>query len=170
MLARFPRFFWRPDMDSPWDEDWPIVSAEQLAEYPALRKDLEVWSNYLEYRYRRLNHASMIFQNRYWRRNVALIIGSFVATCLGVLQTAMGASVGWLAVLQASFTALLAQLAVLIRLGQVQQKFRTNRLKAEWIKSEYYLFLARTGDYASDDRMTKLQQSISDIERAEGSK
>jgi hypothetical protein len=145
-----------------------MVRAEQLAEYPALAVDLAVWYEQLEPRFRRLDHSAQILQNKFWRRNVALIIGSLVATSLGAVLTAVGGKLGWLVVTQVAFTALLAQLAVLIRFGRVRQKYLTDRLKAESIKSEFYLFLARVGDYAAGDPVTKLQQQVTDIEEAEG--
>jgi len=145
-----------------------MVRKEELAEYPDLAVDLAVWREQLEPRYRRLDHSSQISRNKFWRRNVALIIGSLVATSLGAVQIAVGGKVWWLVVTQAAFTALLAQLAVLIRFGRVRQTYLTDRLKAEWIKSEFYLFLGRVGDYAAGDPVTKLQQQVSDIEEAEG--
>ena len=145
------------------------VSDNPLYRYPALAADLTVWREQLEPTFRRLDHSALISQNKFWRRNVMLIIGSLVATSLGAVLTAMGGKVGWLVVTQVAFTALLAQLAVFMRFGRVRQKYLTDRLKAEWIKSEFYLFLARVGDYAAGDPVTKLRQQVSDIEEAEGS-
>jgi hypothetical protein len=38
------------------------------------------------------------------------------------------------------------------------------RLEAERIKSEFFLFLARVGSYATDDRVTRLLEQIIEIE------
>jgi hypothetical protein len=73
-----------------------------------------------------------------------------------------------LAVAQAVLAGVLAGLTVLVRSRRAQQGYLTDRLKAEQIKSEFFLFLARVGNYAADDPVTRLQQQVDDIEAAEG--
>jgi hypothetical protein len=155
-------------VDEEWADDWPVVRREQLDEYPALAGDLAVWGEQLEPRFRRLDHRAQILQNQFWRQHVALIAGGLVATSLGAIQAAVGGGVVGLAVAQAVLTGVLAGLTVLIRSRRAQQGYLTARLKAEQIKSEFFLFLARVGDYAVDDPVTRLQQQVDDIEAAEG--
>lgn len=168
LLARLPRFFWRPAEDSQWDDDWPVVSADALAEYPLLEQDLRVWPDHLEPRFRRLDHRAQILQNRFWLQRVLLIAGGLLATALATVQAAIGAGNAWLAVSQAVLTGLLAGLTVLIRSRRAQQGYLSARLKAEQIKSEFFLFLARAGHYAGEDRVARLQREADDIETAEG--
>lgn len=168
LLARFPRFFWRPSVDEEWPGDWPVVRREQLDEYPVLAGDLAVWSEQLEPRFRRLDHRAQILQNQFWRQNVVLVAGGLVATSLGAIQAAVGGGVVGLAVAQALLAGALAGLTVLIRSRRAQQRYLTARLKAEQMKSEFFLFLARVGDYATNDPMTRLEQQVDAIEAAEG--
>jgi hypothetical protein len=168
LIARFPRLFWRPAEAGTWDNDWPVVSGQSLDDYPWLRADLAVWPDQLERRFRQLDHRAQILQNRFWRQRVLLIGGGLLATSLATVQAAWGGGHVWLAAIQAVLTGLLAGLAVLLRSRRAQYGYLSARLKAERIKSEFYLFLARAGDYAHDDREAALSQAVDDIETAEG--
>lgn len=168
LLARFPKIFWRPSVDGEWADDWPVVRQGQLEEYPALRDDLAVWCEQLESRFRRLDHRARILQNQFWRQHLALIAGGLVATSLGAVQAAVGGGVVGLAVAQAVLAGALAGLTVLIRSRGSQQGYLTDRLRAERVKSEFFLFLARVGDYAAGDPVAMLQQQVGEIEAAEG--
>jgi hypothetical protein len=168
LIARFPRLFWRPAEDEAWDSDRPVVSPQSLADYPWLSTDLMVWPDRLERRFRQHDHRAQILQNRFWRQRVLLIGGGLLATSLATIQAAWGGGHVWLAVPQTVLTGLLAGLAVLLRSRRAQYGYLTARLKAERIKSEFYLFLARSGDYAHDDRVARLSQAVDDIEASEG--
>ena len=172
LLARFPKLFWRRGAEQVWPDDPPVVRPADLATYPALAGDLAVWTDQVECRFRKLDHQARILQNQFWRQHLALIIGGLVATSLGAVQAALGGGVVGLAVAQAILTGVLAGLTVLIRSRRVQHGYFTTRLRAERIKSEYFLFLGRVGDYAADDRLARLatlEQQVDDIEAAEGS-
>ncbi len=168
LLARLPKLFWRPSVDGEWASDWPVVHQEQPEQYPALATDLRVWLDELEPRFRRLDHQAQILQNQFWRQNLTLIVGGLVATCLGAVQAAVGGGIVGLAVAQAVLTGLLAGLTVLIRSRRAQQGYLTARLRAERIKSEFFLFLGKAGDYGADDRVARIRQQVDDIEAAEG--
>jgi hypothetical protein len=169
LIARFPRLFWRAAETGTWDNDWPVVPPQSLDDYPWLRADLAVWPEQLEHRFRQLDHRAQILQNRFWRQRVLLIGGGLLATSLATTQAAWGpGGPVWLAVPQAVLTGLLAGLAVLLRSRRAQYGYLSARLRAERIKSEFYLFLARAGDYAHDDREARLSQAVDDIEAAEG--
>jgi uncharacterized protein DUF4231 len=168
LLYRFPKPFWRPPVDKDWDDDWRAVKEKDREEYASLADDLAVWSDHLKPRFRLLDHTAQILQNQFWRQNVALIVGGLVATSLGGIQAALGGGVAGLAVAQALLTGALAGLTVLIRSRRAQQGYLTARLKAERIKSEFFIFLARAGDYAGPDPQAALLQQVDDIEAAEG--
>jgi len=145
------------------------VLEEQLERYPALADDLAVWLRQVEPRFRRLDHRAQILQNQFWLQRVTLILGGLVATSLATVQAAIGGGVTLLATVQAVLTGLLAGLTVLIRSRRVQQGYLTARLKSERIKSEFFLFLARTDGYAQDgDQVARLLRAVGDIEAAEG--
>jgi hypothetical protein len=144
------------------------VREQDRKQYAQLAGDLAVWLDLLKPRFRRLDHTAQILQNQFWRQNVVLIVGGLVATSLGAIQAVLGGGVVGIAVAQAVLTGALAGLTVLIRSRRAQQGYLTARLKAERIKSEFFMFLARAGDYAGPDPQTALLQQVDDIEAAEG--
>lgn len=145
----------------------PVEADKQVQDYPVLAPDLAFWYDNLESRFRRLDHQAQILQNQFWRQNVALIIGGLAATTLGAVQTAVGGHVAGLAIGQAVLTGILVGLAVLIRSRRAQQGYFTTRLKAEQIKTEFFLFLAQAGDYSDGDRHRLLLERAEAIELAE---
>jgi hypothetical protein len=140
-----------------------VVRVAQLEEYPALANDLAVWHDRVEPQFRRLDHQAQILQNQFWRQYLALITGGLAATSLGAIQAALGGGVKALAVTETVLTGVLAGLIVLIRDRRAHHGYLTARLKAERIKSEFFLFLARVGSYAADDRATRLMEHIDEI-------
>jgi hypothetical protein len=159
-------------VDVPWPGlDWAVVrpeGAQQLAEeYPALAADLAVWDGELEGRFRKLDHQAQVMQNQFWRQNITLIAGGLVATTLGAVQSAEGGGLVGVAIAQAVLTGLLVGLTVLIRARRAQQEYLTCRLRAERIKSEFFLFLARAGGYSDGDPKARLLQQVGNIETAE---
>lgn len=172
LIVRFPRLIWLRRADVPWPGlDWTVVrpagADKQAEEYPALADDLAVWDGELESRFRKLDHQAQIMQNQFWRQNIMLILGGLIATTLGAVQAANGGGLVALAIAQAVLTGLLVGLTVLIRARRAQQGYLTCRLKAERIKSEFFLFLARVGDYSDGNPKARLLQRVGNIEAAE---
>lgn len=153
---------WRPGTD------WPVVPTERAA-YATLDSDLALWDSGLEQRFRDLDHQALRLQNRFWLLQLVLIFGSASASVLGAVQAALGGGNVWLAIVGAGLSGLLAGVAVLARDRRPQHGYLNARLKSERIKSEYFLFLARVGEYASDaERAHVLKGRIAEIEQAEG--
>jgi Protein of unknown function (DUF4231) len=171
LIARFPVPLWRRSTDAEWPGDWAVVTPrkpdDQKRDYPVLAPDLAFWYEKLEARFRRLDHRAQYLQNQFWLQNVVLIIGGLAATTLGAVQAAMGAHVAAVAIGQAVLTGILVGLTVVIRSRRAQQGYFTSRLKAEQIKSEFFLFLARAGDYSASDRQAILLARVEAIEIAE---
>jgi hypothetical protein len=164
LLRRFPRLFPQPPEDEPWPGDRALVPPESLTNYQTLKTDIAVWTKQLEPRFRKLDHRSQILQNQFWRQRVMLIAGGLLATSLATVQAALGGGNVYLAASQAVLTGLLAGLTVLIRSRRAQRGYLSARLRAEQIKSEFFLFLARAGDYAEGDRVARLEREVDDIE------
>jgi hypothetical protein len=59
-------------------------------------------------------------------------------------------------------------LTALVRARHAQEGYLTARLKAERIKSEFFLFMGRVGGYAEDGREERLRRQVEDIADAEG--
>jgi hypothetical protein len=164
LLKRFPRLFPRSPEDEPWPGDRPLVPPESLTKYQTLESDIALWTRQLEPRFLKLDHRAQNLQNQFWRQRVMLIAGGLLATSLATIQAAVGGGNVYLAASQAVLTGLLAGLTVLIRSRRAQRGYLSARLRAEQIKSEFFLFLARAGDYAEGDRVIRLEQQVDNIE------
>ena len=168
LLVRFPKpLWWRPNPEESWPTDSAVVPNEALQRYGALGDDFALWHDNFESQFRRLDHQAQILQQQFWRQQVGLILGGLVATALGAYQAARGGGLEIVAAIQAVLTGMLAGLSTLVRSRRAQHGYLTARLKAERIKSEFFLFLARAGDYASTDRVGRFRRQGDDIEAAE---
>jgi hypothetical protein len=104
-----------------------------------------------------------------WRRRIGMSTRSWLMTLpSGATSSGSGGGVVGLAVAQAVLAGALAGLTVLIRSRRAQNGYFTARLKAEQIKSEYFMFLGRAGSYAGPGRRAALLRQVDDIEAAEG--
>jgi SMODS and SLOG-associating 2TM effector domain 3 len=162
LLARFPRFVRRR-----LPPDWPVVPDGAEAQFPRLAEDLQLWRTRLEDRFRELDHRALRLQQQFWRQQVTLLLGGLLATALGAYQAAQGSGNPYVAVVQAVVTGLLAGVTVLARGQHAQRGYLTARLKAERIKSEFFLFLGCAAGYDDGDRVVRLLQQVEDIEDAE---
>jgi hypothetical protein len=171
LLSRFPApVLRRPQPEEEWPEyDQPLVPPGEEAEFPHLAADLALWRENIEPAFRRWDHEALLAQHRFWRQQVVLIIGGLLATILGALQAAAGGGNLGLGVAQAVLTGLLTGVAAVARGRRAQQGYLNHRLRAEQIKSEFFLFLGRVGDFDADDREQLLLRRVQDIVDAEGS-
>jgi hypothetical protein len=169
LVARFPKpFWWSPDPDQPWAGDWPVLPEDADRLYPQLVPDFRVWRDELERPFRRLDHDAQLLQQQFWRQQVTLIAGGLLATALGAFQAANHGGNRGVAAALAVLAGLLTGLTAIVRARRAQQGYLTARLKAERIKSEYFLFLARAGAYAGADPAERLRQQVEDLADAEG--
>jgi Protein of unknown function (DUF4231) len=168
LLVRFPRpFWWRPDPRTSWPDDWPVIPPGAETEYPELAPDLRVWRDEVEEPFRLLDHQAQLLQQQFWRQRTTLILGGLVATTLGAFQTAQGGGNEYLAGAQAVVTGLLTGVAALVSGRRAQQGYLDARLRAERIKSEFFLYLGRVGDYAGAQGLERLRQTVDEVAHGE---
>jgi hypothetical protein len=168
LLARFPKpFWWRPDPEGSWHGDVPVVPDEADDRYPDLAPDFRLWRQEFEARFQRFDHEAQLRQHEYWRQQVTLIVGGLLATVLGAFQAARGGANMYVGAAQAVVTGLLTGITALAAGRRAQQHYLTARLKAEQTKSEFFLYLARVGDYAESDRGERVRHRVEDIADAE---
>jgi hypothetical protein len=168
LFARFPRpFWWHPDPGTPWPDDWPVIPNAADDRYPLLAADLRLWREELEAPFRRLDHEAQLLEHQFWRQRTTLILGGLLATTLGAFQAARGGGNEYVAAAQAVVTGLLTRVTALVSGRRAQQRYLTARLKAERIKSEFFLYVARVGDYVGADPAQRLRDHVQDIGYAE---
>src|SRR5215471_13864271 len=58
LLDRFPKLFWRPNVDADWPRDWNVLNEQDKTEYAQLAEDLAVWNDQVKPVFRRLDHRA----------------------------------------------------------------------------------------------------------------
>lgn len=158
LFKRLPKLFWRPK------ENEQIISLKDQSEFPDFKDDFEILERELMPYFRQLDNEALRAQNQFRRQQLILIAGGIIATTFGAIQAA-NASVKWPSIAQAVVAAFLTAVASIARELQARKKFLSNRMKAEMLRSEFFLFLGRIGNYANDaDRIQNLIRRVADIE------
>jgi hypothetical protein len=145
----------------------PILSAEDRQEFPELAPDFDVLAAELEDAFLQYDRDALAGQNRFRLVHLLLIVGGASATVLGALQCAAHGGQLWLGITEATVAGLLAPLAVAARSGRSHRAYFTNRLKAERLRSEYFVYLVGGAEYDGVDgeqRVEVLRKRIATIE------
>ena len=149
----------------------PILSAADRRRFPELADDFEVLGAELEEPFVHYDRGALAGQNRFRLLHLLLIAGGAAATALGALQCAAHGGKLWLGISEAVIAGLLAPLAISARSGRAHRAYFTNRLKAERLRSEYFVFLVGAGEYSEIDdgrrRVELLRRRIAAIEDEE---
>jgi hypothetical protein len=163
LIRRLPRLHWTAP-----DPFRHLVELEDQRRYPALAQDLAFLNDHLLDAYRSLDAQALRQQNSFYLVNAATLLGTLVATVLGTVQVA-GVGGGWLGFAETLLTGALGGSMVTATSRRMQRGYYTNRLKAERLRSEYFLFLARSGDYADEARRQQiLEDRVLAIESMSG--
>jgi hypothetical protein len=157
LFKRLPYLRWRPK------EGEQIVSPEVQANYPVFAEDFEQLEQKLMPHFRELDNEALHAQNQFRLEQVALIFGGALATTLGAIQAAL-AEAAWPGIVEAVLAAMLVAIALRVRALKAQERYFTNRLKAETLRGEYFLFLGRIGPYADNRyRIQRLIRRVADV-------
>jgi hypothetical protein len=89
-----------------------------------------------------------------------------VLTGLGGLQ-AVYPDTTWPGLLLGLLGAVLAVLSNAVNELNALERFMTERVKAERLRSTYFRYLSRTGRYAGDDRVSVLRRAVLSIRAGE---
>jgi hypothetical protein len=153
---------WRPK------EDEQIVLLETQNQFPDLKSDFAILERDLMPVFRKLDNEALRAQNLLRMQQVILIAGGVIATTLGAIQAAQAKEV-WPGVAEAMVAGFLTSVSFIAREFNEHKKYFSNRLKAEALRGEYFLFLGRIGNYADDaERARNLIRRVTAIESEEG--
>jgi hypothetical protein len=162
LFKRRPYLRWRPK------EGEQIVPPEAKASCPTLADDFELLERELMPHFRELDNEALRAQNQFRLEQVALIFGGALAIVLGTVQAALASAV-WPGIIEMVLAAGLAAIALRARALKAQERYFINRLKAETLRGEYFLFLGRVGSYADDDhRAQRLIRRVAEVKAGEG--
>ena len=150
LVTSLPRLRWRPPPRG------PLVPPDARAAAPALADDLELLDRELLPDFHEFDEAALRAQNTFRLGQVTVIVGGAVATALGAVQSALGAGVAEIGIAEALVAGALAGAVAYVRGREAQREYFTNRLRAERLRSEYFLFLARTPPYDTPSAAVRL--------------
>jgi Protein of unknown function (DUF4231) len=164
LLASLPRLRWRGDRCD------PLVRPEVEDAMPALRPDLEILEREVLPDFYGLDEAALRAENTFRLGQLFVIVGGAAATSLGAVQAALGGGVIAIGIAEALVAGAFAGAVSYVRGRDAQRDYFTNRLRAERLRGEYFLFLGRVGRYDADDdddRLARLRQEVDGVVTSE---
>jgi hypothetical protein len=159
LLVRFPSL--RAPRTS-----WPVVAPKTAADFPELADDITTVDQVVGPAFREADLAALGHQNRYRRQQVIIIFGSALLTGLGGLQ-AVFPEHRWPGLALGLLGALLAVLSTAVNELNALERFMSERVKAERLRSACFRFLSRTGRYSGADRVSVLRRAVLSIRAGE---
>ncbi len=158
-LELFRRFPWQ--FRAPTDEQ--VIPVDVQQDFVELQADFAVLAEELLPYFQRFDSEALRRQYQFRRDQVLLIFGGGLAAVLGAIQAATPGA-GWPGVAETVVAGGLAAVAFRQRALKARETYSANRLRAESLRSEYFLFLGRIGPYADEDgRVAHLIHRVVDI-------
>src|SRR5438105_12148167 len=118
--------------------------------------------------FRELDAEALRVQNQFRLDQVTLIFGGALATILGAVHASLGGAAVWAGIIEFVLAAVLSAVALRMQATHAQERYFTDRLKAESLRTEYFLFLGHVGTYADEqDRLPCLIRRVADIKSGE---
>ena len=162
LLNRLPALRWRPQQNQ------QIVAPADQAVYPLLAEDFAFLEREIMPHFRQLDNEALRRQNQFRLEQLTLIFGGALASALGAFHVAF-ADATWLGVLEAALGLLLVAISRRAQRFNAQETYLTQRLKAELLRGEYFLYLGRLGLYADpQQRGQQLVRRVKEIVSGEG--
>lgn len=149
-----------PSLDRP--KPTPIVDAEVMDEFPALRKDLEFLEENLVPEFIECDLASLREQNRHRRQRLLLVVAGSVGAVLGAVQAALE-NVTWPGLLVTLVAVLSAVFTQRVQHGRALPRYLDERAKAERLRSVYFQYLVGVRRYTGDDRRQRLRDDVAQL-------
>jgi len=145
LFRRLPMLRWRPEPET------PFIPLSEEANYPELANDFALLNSELMPSFHAVDNKALEAQNQFRLEQLVLLVGSALAAILGAVQIALIKS-ALPGLLETIVTILLAAITYRVRAFNAQKLYFTNRLAAETLRSEYYLFLGRMDIYSDEQK------------------
>jgi hypothetical protein len=161
LFRRLPSVRWRPR------DNEEILPRDAQRNYTAFAEDFELLEEHLMPSFRTFDNEALRAQNQFYLEQLVLIFGAAAAAVLGAVQTSL-TDAAWPGIIEAVLGATLAAVALRARQLGAQRKYLRNRLKAERLRGEYFMFVGRVGDYADEQtRVRRLRETVALVRTAE---
>ncbi len=159
IFRRLPKLNWQIG------ENRPFIPPDEQSKYPELVEDMKLLDQHLMPEFYELDSKALRLQNQFWLEQLALLVGSALAAILGAVQIAVIQS-PIPGILETLVTVILAAITYRVQAYKAQRAYFTNRLAAETLRGEYYLFLGRIDAYADErNRRAVLARRVNAIVR-----
>ena len=160
LFKRRPILFWKPRKDD-------IIQADVRNQFPTLQTDFGVVDMQVLPDFQDLDNKALIAQNQFRWQQIILIVGGVITAALGGLQAALPDD-KWPGITEGIIAALLTAVGFIAQSLGSQKKYYSNRLKAELLRGEYFLFLGKLGTYNDDSsRVQNLIRRVTEIQSEE---
>ena len=141
-----------------------LVPPNERHQYPTFTEDFETLDREVMPFFHELDNEALNGQNRYRWMYVILIFGGAAVTILGIVQLDV-TSTPWIGVIGAIVAGIVALATTVLQTFKDHEHYLNARLAAEQLRSEYFLFLGRCGQYANEqERIQKLIENVADIQ------
>jgi hypothetical protein len=163
LFKRLPSLRWSPPRDQ------QIVPMQEQTQSQAFIGDFKTLENELMPHFRELDAEALRVQNQFRLQQVTLIFGGALATILGALHARFGAGAAvWAGIIESVLAAVLSAVALRAQGTHAQERYLRDRLKAEKLRTEYFLFLGHVGPYTDEqERLPSLIRRVADIRSGE---
>jgi hypothetical protein len=139
------------------------VPPEDRSEFDALSEDLEFLDDQLMPAFAELDRAARREQNRFRRQQVALLTGGVATSAFGALQAGLERET-WPGLVVALLAAATTSISWTTRQRGSLRIYLEARVKAERLRSTYFMFLGRVGDFGdASTRNSELKRSVASI-------
>ena len=138
---------------------------------PRSRDDLAILDAELLPDFYELDEAALHAQNTYRLGQAVVIVGGAIATALGAVQAALGGGIAGIAIAEALVAGALTGAVAYLRGRHAQRDYFTSRLKAERLRSEYFVFLGRIAPYDAAEperRLEALRNRVAEVAGEDG--
>lgn len=157
LFKRLPTLHWHPRHDQ------QIIAPRHQVQYSLFAEDFTLLEAELMPYFRQLDNEALRTQNQFRLEQMTLIFGGVLASALGAFQVAFS-DAAWLGIVEAVVAAVLVVISQRARIFKAQETYLTQRLKAELLRGEYFLFLGRVGTYADpQQRHQQLVRRVAEI-------
>ena len=161
LFRRWPYLRWPADPN-----EQQIIKEDDRRAFPTFAEDFAFLNEKLMPAFLMLDKEAGHAQNQFHRQQVILVLGGALVTTLGAIQVTLAAMTHnsmWPGLAEAVLAAILAGVAQAAQASKAQQRYFSNRLKAETLRSEYFLFLGRLNPYDDQNPQQMLLDRIDDI-------
>jgi cell division protein FtsW (lipid II flippase) len=135
-----------------------------MSEYSMLNEDLEILEEEIEKRRHEMSKLAGRNKKRFLFCQWTVVFAGVILVGLGAAINALGEEGRILVLVQAIISFVAAAMTLLLREADWQKRWLCQRGASEKLKSEYFLFLGRVGEYSQDNRVQVLRSRVASID------